>query len=89
MRSGHGLSGPGVPDPDGSGPVIGLRLMIQAPHLLCMVTDPGREVPLRRDSGLLDVTGRGLCVIESCSSRRGWRPLDGGGKVVWALLPGR
>ena len=41
------------------------------------------------DSDLLDATGRGLCVIESCSSRRGWRLLDEGGKVVWALLPGR
>lgn len=85
----HGLCGPGAPGADGSGPVIGLRLMIQAPHLLCMVTDPSREIPLRRDSDLLDTTGRGLCVIESCSSRWGWRPLDGGGKVVWALLPGR
>jgi hypothetical protein len=85
----HGLSGSGAPGPDGSGPVIGLRLMVQAPHLLCMVTDPSREIPRRRDSGPLDATGRGLCVIESCSSRWGWCPLDAGGKVVWALLPGR
>ena len=85
----HGLSGSGAPGPYGSGPVIGLRLMIQAPHLLCMVTDPSREIPLRRDPDLLDATGRGLCVIESCSFRWGWRLLDEGGKVVWVLLPGR
>jgi len=83
----HGLCGSGAPGPDGGGPVVGLRLMFQAPHLICMVTDPSREIPLRRDSDLLDATGRGLCVIESCSSRWGWRLLDGGGKVVWALLP--
>jgi hypothetical protein len=53
-----------------------------------MATDPGPEIPRRRDRDPLDVTGRGLCVIESCS-RRGWCPLDRGGKVVWALLPGR
>jgi len=83
----HGLSGSGAPSADGSGPVIGLRLMIQAPHLVCMVTDPSREIPLRRDSDRLEATGRGLCVIESCSSRWGWCLLDTGGKVVWALLP--
>jgi hypothetical protein len=83
----HGLPGPAEPGPGGSGPVIGLRLVIQAPHLLCLVTDPSREMPLRRDPDLLDATGRGLCVIELCSSRWGWHLLDGGGKVVWALLP--
>lgn len=85
----HGLSGSGAPGPGDSEPVIGLRLVIQAPHVLCMVTDPSREIPLRRDPDLLDATGRGLCVIESCSRRWGWRPLDDGGKTVWALLPGR
>lgn len=85
----HGLSGSGAPGRDGSGPVIGLRLMIKTPHLICMVTDPSREMPRRRDSDLLDATGRGLCVIESCSSGWDWCPLDAGGKAVWALLPGK
>jgi hypothetical protein len=52
-----------------------------------MVADPSREIPLRRQSGPGDDTGRGLHVIESCSSRWGWHLLDEGGKVVWALLP--
>ena len=85
----HGLSGPGAAGADGSEPVIGLRLMIREPHLLCLVTDPSRAIPLCRDPGPLDATGRGLCVIESCSSRWGWWLPDGGGKVVWALLPAR
>ena|SRR5487761_87494 len=68
-------------------PTITLRLLAQAPYLMCMVTDPSREIPLRRESGPEDPTGRGLQVIESCSSRWGWHLLDGGGKVVWALLP--
>jgi hypothetical protein len=85
----HGLPGPDEAGADDRRPVIGLRLMIQAPNLLCMVTDPSRAIPLCRDSGPLDDTGRGLCVIDSCSSRWGWWLLDGGGKVVWAVLPGR
>jgi hypothetical protein len=89
--SGPGASGPGTSGPGASGPggepVIRLRLLAQAPYLMCMVTDPSREIPLRRESGPEDATGRGLQVIESCSSRWGWHLLDEGGKVVWALLP--
>src|SRR5215467_8527869 len=85
----HGLCGSGAPGPDGGGQVVGLRLMIQAPHLICMVTDPSREIPLRRDSDLLDATGRGLCVIESCSSRWGWRLLDGGWQGGLGAAAGR
>jgi anti-sigma regulatory factor (Ser/Thr protein kinase) len=76
-----------APGSDGDAPAIGLRLMARAPYLVCMVTDPSREMPLRRDPGPLDTTGRGLHVIESCSRRWGWRLVDEG-KVVWALLPG-
>jgi hypothetical protein len=67
--------------------VIRVRLLAQAPYLMCMVADPSQEIPLRRQSGPSDATGRGLHVIESCSSRWGWHLLDEGGKVVWALLP--
>jgi anti-sigma regulatory factor (Ser/Thr protein kinase) len=82
----HGLSRPG-PGPAGAGHPIQLRLMAQAPYLMCMVTDPSRAIPLRRDSGPDAETGRGLQVIESCCSRWGWHLLDDGGKMVWALLP--
>jgi anti-sigma regulatory factor (Ser/Thr protein kinase) len=76
-----------VRGPDSDKPAITLRLLAQAPYLMCMVSDPSREIPLRRESGPEDPTGRGLQVIESCSSRWGWHLLDEGGKVVWALLP--
>jgi two-component sensor histidine kinase len=77
----------GAPGRGGDEPVIRLRLLAQPPYLMCMVTDPSREIPLRKESGTQDATGRGLHVIESCSSQWGWHLLDDGGKVVWALLP--
>ena len=63
-----------------------LKLLGQAPYLMCMVTDPGAEIPVLRESGPFAESGRGLKVVESCSVRWGWHLLDGGGKVVWALL---
>jgi hypothetical protein len=82
----HGAGGP-ARLPSGGRAVIWLRLMAQPPYLMCMVADPSRELPLRRPAGLGEVDGRGLHVIESCSSRWGWHLLDDGGKLVWALLP--
>jgi hypothetical protein len=91
VSSGSGSgSGTGSGSGAGSGtdePVIRLRLLAHAPYLMIMVADPSREIPLRRESGPDEATGRGLHVIESCSSRWGWHLLDEGGKVVWALLP--
>jgi hypothetical protein len=90
--------GPGSPDglAGADGPACGpdemsrqpimLRLLAQPPYLMCMVTDPSREIPLRRDADPAAETGRGLLVIESCCTRWGWHLLDEGGKVVWALL---
>jgi anti-sigma regulatory factor (Ser/Thr protein kinase) len=68
---------------------IRLRLLRQAPYLMCLVTDPGSDVPIRRDSDTCSETGRGLHVVESCSLRWGWQPLDDAGKVVWALMQAR
>lgn len=65
---------------------IRLRLLAQMPFLMCMVTDPGAEIPVRRDPGPAAESGRGLTVVESCCVRWGWHLLDEGGKVVWALL---
>jgi anti-sigma regulatory factor (Ser/Thr protein kinase) len=66
---------------------IWLQLLAQPPYLMCLVTDTSRDIPLRRQTGAGDASGRGLQVIESCCSRWGWHLLDQGGKVVWALLP--
>jgi anti-sigma regulatory factor (Ser/Thr protein kinase) len=79
----HGVSSsPGR----GTGAVVRLRLLAQAPFVMCMVTDPGSQIPVLRDSDLAAECGRGLQVVEACSVRWGWHLLDGGGKVVWALL---
>jgi two-component sensor histidine kinase len=76
-----------TPAPCGDGPVIRLKLLGRAPYLMCLVSDRSRAIPLRRQSTPGDPTGRGLQVIEGCSSRWGWHLLDDGGKVVWAVLP--
>jgi anti-sigma regulatory factor (Ser/Thr protein kinase) len=65
---------------------IRLRLLAQAPYMMCMVTDPGSDIPVLRESEPTSESGRGLNVVEACSVRWGWHLLDEGGKVVWALL---
>ncbi len=69
-----------------SGHCVRLRLLAQAPFVMCMVTDPGHGIPVLRDSDLDSESGRGLTVVEACCVRWGWHLLDEGGKVVWALL---
>jgi two-component sensor histidine kinase len=65
---------------------VRLRLLAQAPFVMCMVTDPGHGIPVLRDADLASECGRGLTVVEACCVRWGWHLLDEGGKVVWALL---
>jgi anti-sigma regulatory factor (Ser/Thr protein kinase) len=65
---------------------VRLRLLGQAPFVMCMVADPDRSIPVLRDADPAAETGRGLTVVEACCVRWGWHLLDGGGKVVWALL---
>jgi hypothetical protein len=65
---------------------VRLRLLAQAPFVMCMVTDPGANIPVLRESEPTSESGRGLNVVECCSVRWGWHLLDDGGKVVWALL---
>ena len=69
-----------------SGHCVRLRLLAQAPFVMCMVTDPGTDIPVLRESEPTSESGRGLNVVECCSVRWGWHLLDDGGKVVWALL---
>jgi anti-sigma regulatory factor (Ser/Thr protein kinase) len=65
---------------------IGLTILRRVPYLMCLVTDPGSEPPVRMDPCAGAEGGRGLQVVESCSVRWGWQPIEGAGKVVWALL---
>ena len=66
--------------------LVRLRLLAQAPFVMCMVTDPARTIPVIRDFDPAAESGRGLTVVEACCVRWGWQLLDEGGKVVWALL---
>jgi hypothetical protein len=70
----------------GEQPSVRLRLLAQAPFVMCMVADPARSIPVLRDSDPAAETGRGLTVVEACCVRWGWHLPDEGGKVVWALL---
>jgi anti-sigma regulatory factor (Ser/Thr protein kinase) len=65
---------------------VRLKLLAQAPFVMCMVSDPGAEIPVLREPDLASESGRGLRVVEACSVRWGWHLLDEGGKIVWALL---
>jgi len=65
---------------------VRLRLLAQAPFVMCMVTDPERAIPVLREADTAAESGRGLTVVEACCVRWGWHLLDEGGKVVWALL---
>jgi anti-sigma regulatory factor (Ser/Thr protein kinase) len=58
---------------------IRLRLLRQDPYLMCMVTDPETVGPVRIDAHSGAESGRGLQVVESCSVRWGWQPLDADG----------
>ena len=65
---------------------VRLRLLAQAPFVMCMVADPERAIPVLREADTAAESGRGLTVVEACCVRWGWHLLDGGGKIVWALL---
>lgn len=65
---------------------VRLKLLAQAPFMMCMVSDPGAQIPVLRESDPTQENGRGLRVVEACSVRWGWHLLDEGGKIVWALL---
>jgi hypothetical protein len=65
---------------------IGLTLLRRDSYLMCMVTDPEPIGPVLMEASASAEGGRGLQVVESCSEAWGWQPVDGAGKVVWALL---
>lgn len=65
---------------------IRLRLMRQYSWVLCGIMDAAPTAPLRREPDFIAETGRGLHLVDSFSARWGWRGLNPGGKVVWALF---
>ncbi|MFC6882865.1 MULTISPECIES: ATP-binding protein [Actinomadura] len=77
---------PGSADPLGSAPAaIRLRLIHEAPWLLCGILDASPSAPRRKQPDYIAETGRGLHLVESFSERWGWRSLPHG-KIVWALF---
>jgi hypothetical protein len=65
---------------------IGLTLLRRDPELMCLVTDPEPAGPVRVEASASAESGRGLQVVEACTAAWGWQPIEGIGKVVWALL---
>jgi hypothetical protein len=65
---------------------IRLTLLRRDPYLMCTVTDPESVGPVLIEPCASAESGRGLQVVESCSAAWGWEPIDGEGKIVWALL---
>ncbi len=65
---------------------IGLTLLRRDSYLMCMVADPEPAGPVLIVASASAESGRGLQVVESCSEAWGWQPVEGAGKVVWALL---
>jgi anti-sigma regulatory factor (Ser/Thr protein kinase) len=72
---------------------IRLGLLHAGPYVVCAVADPGAGIPVLREPGQLEESGRGLLVVASLSDQWGYcpapdRPMRGGeqGKVVWAAF---
>jgi hypothetical protein len=65
---------------------IALTLLLRDAELMCMVADPAPAGPVLVTASASAESGRGLRVVEACCAEWGWQPIEGAGKVVWALL---
>lgn len=66
---------------------IRLGLVHAGASLMCAVADPSSQLPMPREAGWLDESGRGLHVIASLSDQWGSCMARGRpGKVVWATF---
>jgi len=65
---------------------VTLYLLASHEHLLIQVWDALTAVPAPRPHAIDAETGRGLEIVSLLSDRWGYYHLDGGGKVVWAVL---
>jgi anti-sigma regulatory factor (Ser/Thr protein kinase) len=68
------------------GTPIRLSLVRWTSRVVCAVRDPSGVAPIAKDPDYVAETGRGLHLVESYSENWGWHPLNGAGKVVWALF---
>jgi hypothetical protein len=67
------------------GGVFRLSLTRQGDTVLIEVWDSSEALPDRRRCSVDRVDGRGLLLVEGCSTDWGWRLEDQGGKTVWAI----
>lgn len=72
------LGTPGAP--------VRLSLVRWTCRVMCAVQDPSPVPPVAKDPDYVAETGRGLHLVDSFSENWGWRPVNGTGKVVWALF---
>jgi anti-sigma regulatory factor (Ser/Thr protein kinase) len=76
---------------------VRISLVSTGSHVICAVTDPSRQPPVRRPAEPFAASGRGLQLVESLSLCWGWTALDDvvdgryvgavTGKSVWAIFP--
>ena len=69
-------------------PAIRLILTLERGELAVLVRDDHPGGPQRKAPGAYEENGRGLLLVEALSTRFGWYPLEGGGKVTWAGFTG-
>jgi anti-sigma regulatory factor (Ser/Thr protein kinase) len=69
-----------------AGAPVRLSLVRLTTRVVCAVRDPSGVAPIAKDPDFVAETGRGLHLVDSFSENWGWHPLDGAGKVVWALF---
>lgn len=70
---------------------VGVALYGTASRVMCAVSDPSDEAPVRVTPDHTHDSGRGLQIVEALSMYWGWTPLerdgDSAGKSVWAVFP--
>lgn len=62
-----------------------LRPLPEDGAVVCMVADPSPRGPVQVEAHHFAESGRGLGLIAAFSREWGWNPVDGHGKVVWAI----
>jgi anti-sigma regulatory factor (Ser/Thr protein kinase) len=66
-------------------PVVRLWVTSDGESLVIRVWDAGDEMPVRREAGPGDDSGRGLMIIDALSTDWGCYP-EADGKIVWAAI---
>lgn len=67
---------------------VRIWLVCDRAQVVVFVWDASPLPPARADPGEDAENGRGLLLVEAVSDRWGFFGYDGGGKVVWAVVPG-